>query len=48
MAPSPSGKAVACKATIPSSNLGGASIKLTLLLLSGDVGAVERAGLENR
>ena len=60
VATSPSGKAAACKAAIPSSNLGVASkifyFKLYLILiryncvslLSGDVRVVECAGLENR
>ena len=55
MAPSPSGKAGACKASIPSSNLGGASIMFKKKLskkyttINGSLAElVECTGLENQ
>ena len=47
--PSPSGKAAACKAAIPSSNLGGTSTLFIVTHLHGELTElVECTGLENR
>ena len=48
LVPSPSGKAAACKAAIPSSNLGGTS-NLYLIVNCGSLAElVDSTGLENR
>ncbi len=48
MAPSPSGKAGACKASIPSSNLGGASNNNSVTIYGELAELVDCTGLENR